>query len=65
MTVVSQQQQPSAAAAGFITFKQWSNDDGEGTIQQYYRFFHILIQNLPSTDRRLNINSDDSKYDGP
>ena len=34
-------------------------------IQQYYRFFHILIQNLPSTDRRLNINSDDSKYDGP
>ena len=31
MTVVSQQQQPSAAARGFITFKQWSNDDGEGT----------------------------------
>ena len=25
----SQQQQPSAAAQGFITFKQWSNDDGE------------------------------------
>ena len=64
MTVVSQQQQPSAAARAFITFKQWSNDDGE-VIQQYYRFFHILIQNLPSTDRLLSINSDDSKYDGP